>query len=234
MSTDLDSLENRLGYAFTSRALLLEALTHASYAYEQEGGAADNQRLEFLGDAVLQLVMTDYLFRQDLTAQEGVMTKKRAGLVCEQTLAQVALSIGLGAFLRLGHGEAGSGGAANPALLSDALEALLGALYLDGGLETARRIILELFSPYFDLALDGRLTYDHKSHLYEWAQSQPDTSIDFQVREAAGPEHDRLYTVDLYVDGCVQAWGQGKTKKSAEQDASRRFLEMKGDGQTSC
>ncbi|NLA96316.1 MAG: ribonuclease III, partial [Clostridiaceae bacterium] len=123
---DLTALENRIGYSFKDRQLLLEALTHPSFAYEQDLATRDNQRLEFLGDAVLQLIVTEDLFAENPDAPEGVMTKKRAGLVCEQTLTRIALSIDLGRFLRLGHGESLSGGGSNPSNLSDGVEAVLG------------------------------------------------------------------------------------------------------------
>lgn len=218
-----------MGYAFKSQALLREALTHPSYAHEQDKETADNQRLEFLGDAVLQLLISQDLYLSLAQAPEGTMTKIRAGLVCEPTLALIAHSLELGTFLRLGHGEAGSGGAANPSNLSDALEALLGALYLEAGLEGTQAVIRRLFAPYWDQALAGKLSYDHKSRLYEWAQAQGDREVIFSVLEAEGPEHDRDYTIGLMVNGQLVSTGKGKTKKAAEQEASLHFFQREGD-----
>lgn len=233
--TDLSILENRLGYSFQDRQLLLEALTHPSFAYEQQAGSRDNQRLEFLGDAVLQLIVTEDLFTKSPQAPEGLMTKTRAALVCEQTLAGVARSLELGSFLRFGHGESISGGASNPSNLSDAVEAVLGAIYLEGGMEPARRVMTRLLMPYVKLASRGELAYDYKSRLFEWAQSHKDMELKFQVHETRGPDHDRQYIIGLYIDGQLQTTGEGKTKKAAEQDASCRFLEDRGgDGPTPC
>jgi ribonuclease-3 len=224
---DLTVLENRIGYSFRNRQLLLEALTHPSFAYEQDLETRDNQRLEFLGDAVLQLIVTEDLFAEFPDAPEGEMTKKRAGLVCEQTLTRIALSIDLGSFLRLGHGESLSGGGANPSNLSDGVEAVLGAVYLEGGMESARLVMKGLLMPYWELASSGGLAYDYKSRLFEWAQSHKGMDLEFLVHETSGPDHDRQYTMGLYIDGQIKATGSGKTKKAAEQDASCRFLQAR-------
>ncbi|MGI6157487.1 MAG: ribonuclease III [Saccharofermentanales bacterium] len=225
MAIDLTSLETRLGFSFSNPDVLLEALTHPSFAYEHGERLADNQRLEFLGDAVLQLVASDFFYRRCPDAPEGQMTKMRAGVVCEQTLTRVAEDLDLGPFLRLGHGESMTGGRENPSNLSDAVEAVLAAVYLDGGWEAALRVGQKLLAPYLELAVDGKLTYDHKSRLYEWAQAQSDIAIDFEVLEALGPTHDRMFVVGLIIDGVVRAKGRGRTKKAAEQNASRAFLE---------
>ncbi len=163
------------------------------------------------------------------------MTKTRAGLVCEPTLAQVALSLDLGSFLRLGHGESLSGGGSNPSNLSDAVEAVLGAIYLEGGMEPAREVMIRLLMPYLELATLGKLAYDYKSRLFEWAQSHKEMDLEFLVHETKGPDHDRQYIMGLYIDGQLRSTGKGKTKKAAEQDASCRFLQaMTGDELTPC
>ena len=235
MSIDYSILEDRLGYKFRNRQGLVEALTHPSFAYEQNLETVDNQRLEFLGDAVLQLIVTEYLFAAIPEAPEGAMTKIRAGLVCEETLTRLALTLELGGYLRLGHGETLSGGAANPSNLSDAMEAVLGAIYLDGGMERAREVMTGLLDPYFEPAIGGSLTYDYKSRLFEWAQAGQDREIKFLVETTSGPEHDRHYQVGLYLNDRLQVTGEGRTKKAAEQDASRLFLEtMIGEEQTRC
>ena len=225
MPDDVSTLEERLGYLFRNRELLLSALTHPSFAYESHDKKADNQRLEFLGDAVLQLVVSETLYTQKSEAAEGDMTRMRANLVCEPTLTRIAHTLDLGAFLRLGHGEQMTGGRDNPSNLSDALEAVFGAIYLDGGLGAVDAVISKLFSPYVELALGGRLHYDHKSLLYEWAQSDKGRDVEFKLLDMTGPEHDRQFTVGLFVEGKLINNGTGKTKKAAEQDASRRFFE---------
>lgn len=222
---DCSTLESRLGYVFQNRQLLFEALTHPSYAYEQAEETKDNQRLEFLGDAVLQLIVTDHLFVALDGAPEGVMTKTRAGLVCERTLAHLAVSLGLGSFLRLGHGESMSGGASNPSNLADALEAILGAVYLEAGMEEARRVLTPLMAPFFELAIEGSLSFDYKSRLFEWAQARRGLEVRFEILSTSGPDHDRSYVTGLFIDGSLRAQGSGRTKKASEQDASRQFLE---------
>ena len=232
---DFSILENRLGYSFENRRLLAEALTHPSYAYEQQNATRDNQRLEFLGDAVLQLIVTEHLYAENTDAPEGMMTKIRAGLVCERTLAQLALSLELGNFLRLGHGEFLTGGGSNPSNLSDAVEAVLGAIYLERGMEAARQVVIRLLQPYFKLAVNGGLDNDFKSRLFEWTQSHKKMDLEFRVLETSGPDHDRQYTVGLYIDSQLKKTGVGKTKKAAEQEASRRFLEsLTGDETGPC
>lgn len=204
-------------------------MTHPSFAHEEGGEVRDNQRLEFLGDAVLQVLISEKLFQALPEAPEGAMTKIRASLVCEPTLAQIARNLNLGAYLRLGQGEAASGGGDNPSNLADALEALLGALYLEEGIGAARRVIDLLFSPFWDRALAGKLEHDYKSRLYEWAQAAEGREVAFEVLEALGPEHDRDYRVGLLVNGRLVASGRGKTKKAAEQEASFHFFQEEGD-----
>ncbi len=230
MTLDLTTLETRLGFSFSNQQRLLEALTHPSHAYENGKQEVDNQRLEFLGDAVLQLLASEYFFIARPDAPEGEMTKLRADVVCEQTLTQVANSLQLGSYLRLGHGEALTGGGSNPSNLSDALEAVIGAIYLEGDLDQVRQVVVRLFEPYFKLSLAGHLTYDHKSKLYEWAQARDDTDISFRVQEEIGPDHDRRYIVGLYIDGILKTVGSGRTKKAAEQDASFIFFKENDRG----
>lgn len=232
MIFDLTALESRLGYSFRDRQLFVDALTHSSYAYEQEDTTRDNQRLEFLGDAVLQLVVTEHLYRILSDAAEGDMTKLRAGIVCEPTLVLVARSLELGAFLRLGHGEALSGGVDNASNLADAVEAVLGAIFFDGGYEAVRDIVLRLFEPYIKMALEGRLVYDHKSRLFEWAQAQGNKIPLFRVLEESGPPHDKTFKVGLWINEEFCSEGTGQSKKAAEQEASRAFFfnVLRGDG----
>ncbi len=224
MILDLATLESRFGYSFRDKQLLVDALTHSSYAYERDVATCDNQRLEFLGDAVLQLVVTEHLYRILSETSEGEMTKLRAGIVCEPTLVLVAQSLELGAFLRLGHGEALASGDENPSNLSDAVEAILGAIFQESGYDVVRDVVLRLFEPYFELALEGRLVYDYKSRLYEWAQAEGDIALSFRVLEEKGPAHDKTFKVGLWINGVLSAEGSGQSKKAAEQQASRAFF----------
>lgn len=185
---------------------------------------AHNQRLEFLGDAVLQLAVSSYFYRAHPDASEGEMTRWRTEIVREETLVRVAKSLDLGSFLLLGRGETLSGGADNPSNLADAVEALLGAIYLDGGFQAASDVVQRLFKPDFKLVLQGGLLRDFKSRVYEWAQSKTGITITFRVLEETGPEHDRRFTLGLFVNNELQAQGEGHTKKDAEQQASRIFL----------
>lgn len=188
---------------------------------------AHNQRLEFLGDAVLQLAVSSYFYRLYPEASEGEMTRWRTEIVREETLVRVAKSLDLGAFLFLGRGELLSGGTDNPSNLADAMEAVLGAIYLDGGFQAASDVVQRLFEPYFKQVFQGRLSRDFKSRIYEWAQSMSGISISFRVIKETGPEHDRLFTIGLFVNDELQAQGEGHSKKDAEQQASRFFLIQK-------
>ncbi|NLZ99661.1 MAG: ribonuclease III [Clostridiaceae bacterium] len=185
---------------------------------------AHNQRLEFLGDAVLQLAVSSYFYRSYPEASEGEMTRWRTEIVREETLVRVAKSLDLGAFLFLGRGELLSGGTDNPSNLADAMEAVLGAIYLDGGFQAASEVVLRLFEPYFKQVLQDGLSRDFKSRVYEWAQSMSGISISFRVLEETGPEHDRRFTIGLFVNDELQAQGEGHSKKDAEQQASRNFM----------
>lgn len=224
MILDLATLESRIGYSFFDKQLLIHALTHSSYAYEQDVAVQDNQRLEFLGDAVLQLVVTEHLYRTLSETAEGEMTKLRSGIVCEPTLVLVAQSLGLGSFLRFGHGEALAGGDENPSNLADAVEAILGAIFFESGYGAVCEVILRLFAPYFELALEGRLIYDYKSRLYEWAQAKGNQNISFRILDEIGPPHDKTFRVGLWINGVLSAEGSGQSKKAAEQQASRAFF----------
>lgn len=227
MITDTALLEKDLNYRFKNRRLLERALTHSTYAYEHPDLGVDNERLEFLGDAVLQLVISEALYAQSARLPEGDMTKKRALVVCEQTLASVAGDIGLGTFLRFGRGELGTGGPKKLSNLSNALEALFGAVYLDGGIEEARRVILLLLASYLEEAIAGRLIYDFKSRLLELVQSTRGTSrMHFEIVGEEGPVHDRTFTARVVVDDQDIAEGRGSSKKDAEQQAARRALGM--------
>ncbi len=219
-------LETLLDHSFRDRGLLEEALRHSSFVNEApEAGLRDNERLEFLGDAVLSLAVGHLLIERFPEFEEGELTRTRASLVNEQQLAWLARRLDLGVHLHLGKGEAQSGGQAKSSILSGALEALMAAVYLDGGYGAARKIVARLFQPLIErLAGLGDQT-DHKSQLQEIVQAQPGAMPRYTVIQEKGPDHDKTFWVELRVLD-IEAQGRGKTKKAAEQDAARRALEL--------
>lgn len=224
----LEGIEGRLGYRFRDRGLLAEALTHRTYV--NEAGGRDNQRLEFFGDAVLDFLLSDMLLVRFPDSREGELTRIRAALVDEASLAKIATELDLGQALRLGRGEEKGGGRQKRSLLADAFEALLAALYLDGGLVPARRAVEELFAPLLssrDL-LSGR---DAKTELQEKARLFKGELPRYQLKQVTGPDHDKRFTVEVYLGEELMGEGVGRTKKEAEQDAARAaFLLLKGEG----
>ncbi|MCA9517704.1 MAG: ribonuclease III [Myxococcales bacterium] len=212
-----------LGYAFTDRALLVDALTHASFVNEVAGGAAtsDYERLEFLGDAVFELAVSELLFRRLPTAREGRLTQLRSKLVNARTLAQVATRVGIAPHIRMGRGEERSGGRARSSILSDVLEALIGAVYCDGGFGAAVDVVARLLGPRLDeLLLRGALVKDPKSRLQEWAQQHLAVTPTYALLEVSGPDHDASFSVAVQVAD-YRFEGHGRAKKEAEQEAAR-------------
>ena len=221
----LNELEKEIGYTFSNQDLLSQALAHKSWAVEQGKGTPDNERLEFLGDAVLELVISDLIFQKYAQKHsEGDMTRMRASLVNESQLASLARKLGIGQCMRLGKGEEKSGGSTKPSLLSDALEAVIGAIYLDGGFDAAFNFISDIFGSLIETAPEA-LARDYKSRLQELIQGQHHTVPSYQVENITGPDHSREFHVSLSVDGTVLSHGSGRSKKEAEQKAARRALE---------
>ena len=219
-------LEALLEYTFLESSLLAEAMTHRSYANEFHAeDLPDNERLEFLGDAVLDLVISQYLMVALPNAPEGELTRIRAEVVSLPSLARLALSLDLGSSLLLGKGEESSGGRNKPSLLADALEALFGAIFTDGGFESVKSVIMPLFIPLLQQAStdDGQ---DFKSRLQEFLQSSRRELPIYKLIETTGPAHDRIYRIDVLIDDRTFGSGQGRTKKSAEQDAAQATLMM--------
>lgn len=205
--------------------LYQEALTHSSYAYEREG-IDSNERLEFLGDAVLELVVSEYFFKLFPHEQEGKLTLMRHNIVNEKSLAQIAQNISLGEFLRLGKGEIQSGGAEKTSLLADALEALIGALFLDLGYEKSAPLIIDLFKPLLEAIKSGEISLlDYKSMLQEACQSRGGMNPVYQITEETGPPHDRTFEAVVKLDNKIIGTGQGKSKKEAEQAAAKAAWE---------
>ena len=211
-------LESIIGYTFKNPELLETALTHTSYANESRTPVKHNERLEFLGDSVLQIVSADYLFHAYADRPEGDLTRIRASLVSESALFQFAQEIDLGSYLRLGRGEELGGGRCRPSVVSDAFEATIAALFLDGGIETARNFILPFIT-------EGKTAEDdHKTALQEVVQKHPDDRLTYTVTGESGPAHDKRFQVTVALNGKALAVGEGRSKKAAEQQAAKAAL----------
>lgn len=222
---DKTSLQQKLGYTFRDPDLLETALTHSSYSKEHGEGARSNERLEFLGDAFFDAIIGEELFRIFPDREEGWLSRIRATIVCEKSLAAQARKLELGDFLLLGHGEEKSGGRRRESILADATEALIGAIYLDGGYEAVRQVVLDLFCGVIDDTRRGIfVVYDYKTHLQEVLQARGITDIRYQMTGEEGPDHDKTFTVTLYIDGVPSSQGRGKSKKQAEQNAAMKAL----------
>ena len=230
------TLEARLGYAFRDGGLLEHALTHRSRAHEDaSGGVADNESMEFLGDAVLDLIIADRLFHHFPDYDEGRKSKAKAILVAAPSLAKLGAALGLGECLLLGRGEERSGGRSKPSLIADAFEAVVAAIYLDGGLPAAERFIDEQFRGSLEELRAGRsvtgLVGDYKSALQEWLQARGRPRPDYRVAATSGPDHRKTFAVDLFVGDKTVARAEGPSKKTAEQKAAARGLErLAGEG----
>ena len=221
-SETIEELEGKIGYTFRDRSLLVLALTHTSFANEAHSGhLGSNERLEFLGDAVLELVSSDFFYREKPKLSEGELTKLRASFVCEPALAYCAEQIPLPPYLLLGRGEEMTGGRLRPSIVSDAMEAVLGAIYLDGGLTPARAYI----DRFILNDIEGkRYFYDAKTILQEEIQKDKDAVLSYELRGEEGPEHLKRLTVAALRDGVPLAEGEGSSKKEAEQRAAYAAL----------
>ena len=218
----IETLEMRIGYTFQNKNLLRQALTHSSFANEQKINKWDEyERLEFLGDAVLELVSSDYLYRADPHMPEGKLTKLRSSMVCEPALAYCARDIELGNYIFLGRGEEATGGRRRESITSDVLEAVIGAIYLDGGLPHAREFINRFILSDLE---DKQLFYDSKTILQELIQKNGEGKLSYALVEESGPEHDKLFRVEAMLDGKKIGAGSGRTKKHAEQQAAYQAL----------
>lgn len=223
-----DRLLDALGYAPTDEALLAQAFAHRSWCAEH-AEYASNERLEFLGDSVLGFLVADHVYRTDAALDEGALTDVRKAVVNSVCLAEVAIELGLGEHLRLGKGEEQSGGREKPSILADAMEAVLGAVYLDGGLDAARRLVLDLLGERIQAAIDaGGGDQDHKSRLQERLATVTTATATYAF-DATGPDHARHFTVTVTAGGHELGVGTGRSKKQAEQQAARAALELLGD-----
>jgi ribonuclease-3 len=222
----MKELEKKIEYVFKNKSLLEEALTHSSYANEQQGNVAYNERMEFLGDAVLSFVSAQYLYQKYPDMPEGRLSKLRSSLVCTQSLSSFAKEISLGECLKMGKGETASGGAQRPSVLEDAFEALIAAIYLDGGIDEARKFVLRFLSR--EVENHHSNFKDYKSLLQEIIQQNPDERISYAVIGESGPDHDKRFKVELKLNSNVIATGEGTSKKNAEQQAAKQALELMG------
>lgn len=220
-------LEKKIGYVFKDQSLLELALTHSSFSNENKRSKTDNyERLEFLGDAVLELSVSEHLYEHNRKMQEGQMTKLRASLVCEPTLAYCAReAFGLGQYILLGKGEEQTGGRGRDSIVSDVFEAIIGAIYLDGGFEPARKFV----NTFVLTDMENKIEFtDSKTILQERVQEKGKT-LTYELVEENGPAHDREYVVRAIIDGVELATGKGRTKKSAEQMAAVKILKEKSE-----
>ncbi len=224
----LRGLEEALGYLFENPGLLDQALTHKSYANEQGRGVRDNERLEFLGDAVLDLVVSHLLFDLRPRLSEGKMSKVRAFLVSETSLAEVARSFSLGEYLRLGKGEEQTGGRTKPSILSGALEALIAAIYLDGGFDLALEFVDAVFRPLLEMEGPSGLDRDYKTRLQEHCQGRYGSAPNYRLVGEWGPDHDKTFEVEIRLGNRVLGKGRGRSKKEAEQRAAQDALALLG------
>lgn len=228
-------METLLAHQFRNRSVLVQALTHSSYSNELMNLSGtpevlpDNERLEFLGDAVIGLVVANQLMNRFPQACEGMLSRWRSSLVSRKTLAEIAATLGLGDHLLLGRGERRTGGAEKRSILAAALEALVGALYLDGGLSGAERFLAAVYAPLFEqLASGDPPPSDNKTFLQERTQSRFKTTPVYRLVDAWGPEHQKTFRVEIVIDGKVVATGEGRSKKEAEQRAACLALESLG------
>lgn len=223
---NFQELETKLSITFSNQTLLLEAFTHSSYVNEHHRkNLANNERLEFLGDAVLELLVSDYLFHRYPELQEGDLTRMRANIVCEESLFHFAEKLELSKYVLLGKGEERTGGRNRQALLADVFEALLGALYLDQGIEACRQFLDEhVFS---DEAIDVfSYVMDYKTKLQELVQENKGSTLSYAIISETGPSHRKTFVAEVVVNGTMKSTGTGRTKKEAEQQAAKKMLEL--------
>lgn len=224
----MQEFEEKIGYKFKKEKLLLSALTHSSYANEIKDKSLSNERLEFLGDSVLGIITGEFLFNQFNKLPEGELTKMRAALVCEQSLLLYSKKLGIAEFVRLGKGEEQTGGRERPALLADAFEALLAALYLDGGLEVAKNFLLPYLKEFAPQALKGETFKDYKTILQEIVQKNPSEVVKYVIVSEQGPDHNKVFVAQVHLNRNIIGTGEGKCKKDAEQMAAKVALELMG------
>lgn len=226
---DLEKLQDRLGHSFENQELLVRALVHRSFAYENQDLRADNETLEFLGDSVLGLAISHLLLDLFPNCDEGELSRLRSSIVNERVLAMIATSLDLGDFLLLGKGEELSGGRQKPSLLADGLEAVLAAVYLDGGLDSALRLVRTMFGEYLEHKEEDyllkTLDKDYKTQLQEITQAKLKLTPVYFLESEKGPDHDKTFFMRVEIGEQVLAYGYGKSKKEAQQEAARKAID---------
>lgn len=223
----MKDLEDKLNYHFKNRKYLQNALTHSSYANERRNHIKSNERLEFLGDSVLSIIVSDYIYRHCPNFPEGDLTKLRSSLVCEQTLCRFSRSLGVGDHLLLSKGEHHSKGNERPSILADAFEAIIAAIYLDGGMAAAKDFVLSFVIPEIQNP-KPKLFKDHKTFLQEIVQKNHEESLKYVLVSETGPDHDKHFVMEVHLNSNVLGKGGGRSKKEAEQNAAKQALEMMG------
>ncbi|MEK7567506.1 MAG: ribonuclease III [Patescibacteria group bacterium] len=229
MLPKFEQFEGKIGITFSDKKLLKEAFTHRSYLNEHKGNTSNhNERLEFLGDAVLELVITKFLFEKYPKANEGDLTAYRAALVNAVTLSEVSKNLGVEEFLLLSKGEAKDKGRARDSILANTFESVVGAIYLDQGYDLATKFIARYVFPLTDKIVAEKTWLDKKSHFQEQAQERAGITPSYKTLEEVGPDHDKCFKVGIYLGNELVAGGEGRSKQEAEQDAAKRALEKKG------
>ena len=226
MNNEYTALMDKLGYRFRDPRLLEKALTHSSYANEGRHGLESNERLEFLGDSVLGFVAAKYLFEKE-TGPEGELTKLRAAVVCEKALCSYSRELGLGDYLLLGKGERLTGGAERPSILADAFEAVIAAMFLDGGLEPVRGFVLRFVEKEANNQRKRHFK-DYKTTLQEIVQQNPEEKLEYVLTGESGPDHSKQFVVEVHLNSNIIGTGRGRSKKEAEQQAAREALKLMG------
>lgn len=227
LDKNLEEFQGKIRYYFNDKELLIEALSHSSYANEKRKGRNSNERLEFLGDSVLSIVVSQYLFEHFTHLPEGELTKIRASLVCEKSLYEFAKQIDLGEHILLGKGEENTGGRERVSILADDFEAVIAAVFLDGGLEAARRHILKFIPKDIDDRKPVSFS-DHKTILQEIIQKNPEEKVEYKLVGQSGPDHNKAFKVQVRLNSNVIGTGIGRSKKEAEQMAAKEALELMG------
>ena len=221
-SLSIEAVEKSIGYTFKNKELLENALRHTSYAYENN--VSSNEKLEFLGDSILEFISSKYIYGKYPKLREGEMTKVRATVVCEASLYKVAKLHNFSDFLYLGKSEIKTGGNKRPAILADSVEAVIAAIYLDGGLKEAEKFIIENLKDEIEIATKHVGDKDYKTVLQEKLQVHGDVKIEYEITKESGPDHDKTFTAEVKLNGKVLATGEGKTKKQAEMNAADKAL----------
>ena len=219
---NIEELEKNIKYTFKNKQLLKTALTHTSYAYEH--GVQSNEKLEFLGDSILEFVSSEYMYNKYTNLKEGEMTKVRATVVCEKSLYKIAILHNFSDFLYLGKSEVITGGNKRPAILADSVEAVIAAMFIDGGLEPAKKFIVENLKDEIEIATKHVGQKDYKTVLQEELQKNGDVKIEYKIIKESGPDHDKTFEAEVSLNGTVLATGVGKSKKTAEMQAAKKAL----------